>query len=412
MERFNIDSSILLTVISINMTIIGLTSLAEKKTIIGVDYGRYLINNYKLFHVIPLYYLLILFAIINTVALFTLYLTDFSFRQGIFIGLTVCLSFAIYYFFGYILRENKSVKAQLYENEFIGLYYKDDTPPGAECDRLTKMNNGFRTSKRLSSDVITYFNKFNNETQQAFEETFGPNSFIYNRSKRVCNQYRKMIGHDPYDYRGADGLLNISWEFFQLYRWSDLQEKWIMEILILFNDKYAKDSPEMKLNNVVRAFFHINVFGRTDNMFGYRVMDYLYKYVKDVYSCTCDKYADRKARELALFRYYCQYIYTCVSTYYCEQSYIMATTVLKELILIGGKEGHISRNEMMTIALQCSAKYKNIHVEQLTTAIYNHYTEIEATSSTYIGTATAHDIIAAEKSDSKGGAISRSELFG
>ena len=90
----------------------------------------------------------------------------------------------------------------------------------------------------------------------------------------------------------------------------------------------------------------------------------------------------------------------------------MATTVLKELILIGGKEGHISRNEMMTIALQCSAKYNNIHVEQLTTAIYNHYTEIEATSSTYIGTATAHDIIAAEKSDSKGGAISHSELFG
>lgn len=114
-----LDSNILLTMISINMTIIGLTSLAEKKTIIGVDYGKYLINNYKLFRIIPMYVLLILFAIINTLALFTLYLTDANLRMTIFIGLTICLSFAIYYFFGFILRENRSVKSQIYENEFI-----------------------------------------------------------------------------------------------------------------------------------------------------------------------------------------------------------------------------------------------------------------------------------------------------
>ena len=96
--------------ISINMTIIGLTSLAEKKTIIGVDYGKYLINKYKLFHIVPLYLMLILFAVVNTAALFTLYWTDSQFCLSIFIGLTVCLSFAIYYFFGFILRENNSVK--------------------------------------------------------------------------------------------------------------------------------------------------------------------------------------------------------------------------------------------------------------------------------------------------------------
>ena len=43
--KLELDSNILLTMISINMTIIGLTSLAEKKTIIGVDYGKYLITN-------------------------------------------------------------------------------------------------------------------------------------------------------------------------------------------------------------------------------------------------------------------------------------------------------------------------------------------------------------------------------
>lgn len=35
------------------------------------------------------------------------------------IGLTICLSFAIYYFFGFFLRENPAVKRQLYENELI-----------------------------------------------------------------------------------------------------------------------------------------------------------------------------------------------------------------------------------------------------------------------------------------------------
>lgn len=206
--------------ISINMTIIGLTSLAEKKTIIGVDYGKYLISKYKLFHMVPLYVLLILFAVINTAALFTLYWTDSQFCRTIFIGVTICLSFAIYYFFGFILRENPAVKRQLYENEFIGMYYKDNTPPGAECDQTVKMNNGYRTSKRLSSDVVTYFDKFNNDTQKAFEESFGPESFIYKRNRRIRKKYLKLTGHEPYDYTGEDNLVHISWEFFQLYRWS------------------------------------------------------------------------------------------------------------------------------------------------------------------------------------------------
>ncbi|MGO1528537.1 MAG: hypothetical protein ACTHWU_07420, partial [Senegalia sp. (in: firmicutes)] len=51
--------------IAINMTVIGLTSLAESKTIIGIDYGKFLVKKYKVFGIIRMYYLLIIFAIIK-----------------------------------------------------------------------------------------------------------------------------------------------------------------------------------------------------------------------------------------------------------------------------------------------------------------------------------------------------------
>lgn len=410
MERLYLDSNILLTMISINMTIIGLTSLAEKKTIIGVDYGKYLINKYKLFHVIPLYVLLILFAVINTAALFTLYWTDSQFCFAIFIGVTVCLSFAIYYFFGFILRENPAVKRQLYENEFIGLYYKDGTPPGAECDKIVGMNSGNRTSKRLSSDVVTYFDKFNNDTQKAFEESFGPESFIYKRNSRIRKKYLKLTGHEPYDYTGEDRLVHISWEFFQLYRWSELQEKWIMEILVLFNDKYAAGSPKMKLNNLIRVFFHINTFGKTENMFGYRVMDYLFKYIKDTYSCICKPYADRVEKEAALLKYYCNYIYTCINDHYSEQSFKLAVSQFRELIGMCGIEGHIEREQMVRIMLAQSAYHSSVEVERLATAAFNQYLFLTAPESA-MTLDEARGIISKEREEKATGQVSRKDLF-
>lgn len=406
-----LDSNILLTMISINMTIIGLTSLAEKKTIIGVDYGKYLINKYKLFHIIPMYILLILFAVINTLALFTLYLTDDYFRTTIFIGLTICLSFAIYYFFGFILRENSSVKSQLFENEFIGLYYKDNTPPGAECDLITKMNNGYRTTKRISTDIVTYFNRFNNDTQKAFEESFGPNSFIYKRNKRITKKYIALTGHEPYDYTGADGLNHISWEFFQLYRWSDLQEKWIMEILSIFNDKYASHSPEMKLNNVIRVFFHINVFGRTESMYGYRVMDYLYKYIEDIYICDCTPSDDRLYKEKTLFIYYCQYLFTCIHLHYSEQSYKLVIKLLRDLLACSGLEGHIGKGDMMRIILMQSAKYRDTNTEQIATILFNYYTDYTPDEDIEITLTIAKEIIEDQSKESPYYSISKAELF-
>lgn len=41
------DNSLILAIIAINMTIIGLTSLADAKTVIGVNYGDFLIRKFK-----------------------------------------------------------------------------------------------------------------------------------------------------------------------------------------------------------------------------------------------------------------------------------------------------------------------------------------------------------------------------
>ncbi|MBP3456242.1 MAG: hypothetical protein J6K38_08295 [Alistipes sp.] len=409
--NLELNCGVLLTMISINMTIIGLTSLAERKTIIGVDYGNFLIKKYKLFRIFPIYVLLLLFAVINTLALLALYLTDYNLRATIFVSLTICLSFAIYYFFGFILKENRYVKSQLYENEFIGLYYKDDTSPKAECDIIVKMNNGYRTSKCISTDVVAYFNKFNNDTLKAFEDSFGPHSFIYKRNKRIIKQYIALTGHEPYDYRGVDDLVHISWEFFQLYRWSDLQEKWIIEILVLFNDKYAVNSPEMRLNNIIRVLFHINVFGRTENMFGYRVIEYLYKYVKDSYLCFCKPSTERTEKEKTLLSYYCQYLFTCVNAHYSEQSYNLVIRILKDLIACAGINGHINKHDMIRIILTQSAQYNDINIEQIATILYNVYFNITSDDEQKISLPIAKAIIIKKRQEQPNLIVSRCDLF-
>lgn len=412
MESLELSNSILLTIISINMTIIGLTSLAEKKTVIGIDYGKYLINEYKLFRIVPLYYILIVFALINILALFALFFTDDRFRITIFVCLTVSLSFAIYYFFGYILRENRHVKNQLYENEFIGLYYKDDTPPGAECDRLAGMNNGFRTSKRVSSDVVTYFNKFNNDTQKAFKESFGPTSFIYKRNAAITKKYLKLTGHEPYDYTGQDGLCHISWEFFQLFRWSDLQEKWIMEILVLFNDGYAARSPEMKLNNLLRVFFHINTFGKCENLFGYRTIDYIYKYIRDVFDAPVPPTEARRVKERKLFEYYCTYLFACNADHRSEQSFRLSQSLLGALT-DSDREGHISCHERMEIILERSAKFDDKNVRALVLGVYNAYLDHAAgrNEQAAIDPPRARAIIVAARQKRGYGPIAEAEIY-
>ena len=94
-----------LSIIAINMTVIGLTSLAEKKSIIGVDYTRFLFTKYKLFWKIRILYLLVAFAIINAMSLFIMTVSShyFILKAIVFSMLLLSLVFIIYYFFSFIL---------------------------------------------------------------------------------------------------------------------------------------------------------------------------------------------------------------------------------------------------------------------------------------------------------------------
>ncbi|MFA1642604.1 hypothetical protein AB5N96_07045 [Chryseomicrobium imtechense] len=120
--RLATDANILFAIIAINMTVIGLTSLAESKNIIGVDYGKFLLRKYKIGGYIRIYYLLILFAVINLSSIFMVIVDDQGLRIIHFFVLMTSLVFAIYYFFSFIIVENRAVKRQIIMQEILGHY--------------------------------------------------------------------------------------------------------------------------------------------------------------------------------------------------------------------------------------------------------------------------------------------------
>ena len=85
-----LDNGLIMAIIAINMTVISLTSLADKKTVIGIDYGEFLIKEYKLFG-IRMYLLLFVFALVNIVSLFTIFMTEPILRLINFVALTISL---------------------------------------------------------------------------------------------------------------------------------------------------------------------------------------------------------------------------------------------------------------------------------------------------------------------------------
>src|SRR5699024_7984014 len=120
------DHNLIMAIIAINMTIIGLTSLAETKKIIGIDYASFLIKKYKILNVFTIYPLLIIFALINIASLFLMFITSEPFGFYNFILLVISLTFATFYFFAYIITENNWVRSQIYQQEITGLYYKSE----------------------------------------------------------------------------------------------------------------------------------------------------------------------------------------------------------------------------------------------------------------------------------------------
>ena len=296
------DNSLILAIIAINMTVIGLTSLADKKTIIGVDYGQFLIKKFY-FGKMRMYYWLITFAMINVLSLFTMFIDMSLVRVLNFFLLIFALIFAIMYFFGYILVENNKVMKQVYMVEMMGLYCDD--PNMLEhfpIDKYVGMPGGNRTDRKMSSSVINYFHMYNADSLADFEKLFGPQSFLYDcNSKTYKKLWEKLLPKniEPYQYRG-DGqeYRDINFEFFQMVRYSEQQHMWFIEILRLFdlqdqnsvNIKDGVTSSDMKsylyLTNVARVIAHVNTFAFKDNIYKYKFLSLLYGYWLNASRCS------------------------------------------------------------------------------------------------------------------------------
>lgn len=367
------DGSLWLAIIAINMTIIGLTSLAETKNIIGVDYGKYLIKFYKILGIIRMYYLLVLFAMINIISLISMFTTIQVIRTVNFVILLLSVIFAIYYFFAFILIENPKVKRQIYRSELLGMYYKSNNITNFEADKITNINNGWRTEKRLSTNVISYFNLFNRETQIAFEEIFGPDSIIYDYSNKNTYYWKKTFQLEPFDYKSNSGLMHLSHEFFQLYRYSELQEKWLLEILRLFNLEYSKGRKDYRLDNVLRVMAHINRFGNCKNLFSYKFLEYLKPYICDVLTNDNETLNNTIEKQKFLMKELVVYVLKVISKYEDREFYRVAVDLFNELISVEKNRCSSNINERIDILFEEVKKYKNDLVSDFTTEIYNIY---------------------------------------
>ncbi|MCM3443115.1 hypothetical protein [Metabacillus halosaccharovorans] len=244
-------------------------------------------KKYRIFGRVRIYELLILFAIINVSSLFFMFVQSFQFRVIHFLLLTISLVFAIYYFFSYITSENKRVKKQIFEDELLGLYYSSDNFNHQEADVLTKMSGGSRTSKKLSSNVISYFDTYNSDSQLAFAEVFGSDSVIYDYSKKAKKKLQRKYQISPYIYRKSkNGIYDISYEYFQLFRSSEQQFKWTLEVLRIFDGdrQSCREFDLIRLYNFSRIITHINLFGNNESIYKYKFLEYLvvfyYKAVK------------------------------------------------------------------------------------------------------------------------------------
>lgn len=281
------DNGLIVAIIAINMTVIGLTSLADKKTVIGVDYGSFLINEFELLG-IRMYTWLIFFACVNVVSIFTMFSTTNSYHTVNFFLLLLSLVFAIYYFFGFIIIENKRVVRKIYLQEMAGLYKKSENTKHFRIDRLVGMNGGSTTSKKLSTNVISYFGTYNGVTEKAFDEVYGPDSFLYN--SKELKKYVTDEEWEPYEYRqyGEPVVKEISFEFFKMYREVENQDRWLLHVLELFNGipessnvanfKRYKQYNHYRVFNCARVIAQIKTFGNCESLYTYKFLHYLSDY--------------------------------------------------------------------------------------------------------------------------------------
>lgn len=88
---------------------------------------------------------------------------------------------------------------------------------------------------------------------------------------------RKVIDAEPYVYRQSEnGVWDISHEFFQLFRYTELQDKWTIDILKIINKDYCVEDKfdKIRLYNVARVITHVNVFGNNEAIYKYKFLEH------------------------------------------------------------------------------------------------------------------------------------------
>lgn len=327
-----------LALIALIITVIGLTSLAEKRTVIGVDYGKYLMDEYRIFGIVRVFHILIGIAIINAVALVVM-LHNFPviIEFVVFVLLILSAWFVLVYLFSYVLRIHPKVKREIYKKQILGLYVNSNTECNFEGDRVVGMHGGDRTPKKISSNVQSYFNLYNEETIVSFVELFGPKSPVYSRTKHNISYWKKMGFGEPHDYSISEDksvlpLNHISWEFFQMYRFSDIQDRWLLEILNLFNGDYANQYPRLRLYNVARILGQINRVGFVEGLWKYKFLDYFMPFIIKALDSSKDKNCEERVpaeeylhMQLAL---YLQKVFSNYHTQMFEESTAKAFNML------------------------------------------------------------------------------------
>ena len=349
--------------VALNLTIVGLSSLAEKRCVIGLEYGRYLLDKYKICGLVRLYYLLVFVAVVDVVSIVAIWV---SFIPVVTIAIFGLLSFStgivIFFLFAYVLRVHDGVKRQIYKDEVQGLYNNNNKACNFYGDILVGMRNGDRTSKKLSSNVLRFFDQYNGDTIGAFCELFGPESVVYDR-------YSLPSGGESHDYAVYEnerdtGVRHISWEFFQMFRYSELQERWILEILRLFNGGYADRFPRLRIYNVARVLGQINRVGFSEGLYRYKFLDYLFPYVRDALKLDGDHCVDNKRRidlEKYLFEQLAIFMSDTMKNHPGEPYRESVEKVLRGLLLPGAYVGTLSHGERVSIlTLNGKAEYSDM----------------------------------------------------
>lgn len=364
-----------MAIIAINMTIIGLTSLADFKKVVGVDYGTFLIKKYKLFYRFTVYHVLILFAVINVSSLFLMFIDNYTFRIVNFSLLILSLIFAIYYFFTFIIVDNKSVRKQIYQMELEGAYIDSDHQDHHIADKITGMKSGSSCPKKISSNLIEYFNTYNDETQTTFQEIFGPTSLLYDTSKKRQKRYLKLYGAKPYVYRKkAYAIADISFEFFQFLRTNQLADKWSLEILRLMDGRNSDHYETLRLSNFTRLVAQINLFISTGPIYKYKFLQnlkpYYYKAVHfegddslKVHVLEVEDYAFRQLLQLLYSKNDCKDLLF----------YQFAEEWLLEIIYTDTYKGLLSKDEMISIMLEKVHTYDTPEYKKTFTELLSAY---------------------------------------